>query len=416
MRGRKKSLMLIPPKDIPTVSEAVDCYIRDLKDSGKDWRSHASVLWGPPTGRVTGRAAAGTTLARSELGPQRFDRVGGDDFKRWFHQRHPTGPTGLAASTRKRGRSCLRSLIETAVSCGWATNETLKIVYEIEGKPSAARRAWLHPEQIAVLDTLMRGGRFEADEVMRWDTMLATGARVAELVTLRASCLEARDGVLIVKGKYAKVRRVPVSKDFQETWLAYVSSRRLKPDDWMFPLMGQRFRDGGGNERVVLDPKRHCDEKAVRAMLVQVQDMLIDKIADTNADGTLLPTFKVGPHALRRTYACMNLVMAAVLGPEHGLDLRSLQIAMGHESLETTALYLSDVDEFLTRHRRPTAITGSLGELLPKLDGMRQGSLRLVAVPLRTTASLGPTATVGMSVSVATGGWAERTRWVPMRG
>ena len=336
----KARAMLRPKSQIPTVAQAVDHYIQDLKDSGKDWRSHASVLSGPPTGRVTGRAAAGPTLARSELGGQCFSRVSGDDFKRWFNQRHPSH---LADSTRKRGRSCLRKLVESAVTRGWTTDDTLKPIYEIEAKASAPRRTWLHPEQIAALDSLMRGGEFEADEVMRWDTMLATGVRVDELVRMRASWLKAADGVLVVKGKFGKIRRVPISKEFQETWLAYSTSRRLKPDDWMFPLMGQRFQAGGGNARVPLDPRRHCDEKAVRAMLEQVQEMLIDQTASTTGDGTLLPAFKVRPHALRRTYACMNLVMAAVLGPEHGLDLRSLQMAMG--------------------------------QLLPKLDEMREGAV-----------------------------------------
>jgi integrase len=48
---------------------------------------------------------------------------------------------------------------------------------------------------------------------------------------------------------------------------------------------------------------------------------------------------------LRRTFACIQLILARLgLG---GLDLLELQEAMGHESLDTTRVYLSDVQDYL---------------------------------------------------------------------
>ena len=90
-----------PKQSIPTVAEAVRQFVADRQRRRKSWREHASVLAGPPTGQVTGRQAAGTALARSELGPLRFDRVTARQFCEWLYSRHPDQ---LAPSSLRRGR------------------------------------------------------------------------------------------------------------------------------------------------------------------------------------------------------------------------------------------------------------------------------------------------------------------------
>ena len=52
----------------------------------------------------------------------------------------------------------------------------------------------------------------------------------------------------------------------------------------------------------------------------------------------------------------MNLIASSLLGDGLGLDLRSTQEAMGHERLDMTATYLSDVSHYLNRFRRPVGI------------------------------------------------------------
>lgn len=119
-------------RSIPTVAQAVERFLALASPGSR--REHASVLWGPLNGRVIGRKAAGPTLARSELGPLRFDRVTGEQFAQWFLARH----AGLAPSSRKRGRSSLKRLLEYAIASGWADPGVLEFLPA--AKPSPPRR------------------------------------------------------------------------------------------------------------------------------------------------------------------------------------------------------------------------------------------------------------------------------------
>ena len=114
----------------------------------------------------------------------------------------------------------------------------------------------------------------------------------------------------------------------------------------------------------MLDASRHCDQKSFRAMVARVQDFAQDRAREGKFDAALLPSSTLVPHTLRRTYATSNLIAAALLGAGMGLDLRSLQEAMGHASLETTAGYLSDVSGFLSRHRRPVSTVAAAQQVL----------------------------------------------------
>src|SRR3954471_18215126 len=119
-------------RNIPTVAEAIEKFV-SVHQHRRGVREHISVLVGPRTGRVTGRKAAGPTLARSNLGGLRFDRVTGPEFAAWFHERHPAG---LAASTLKRGRSSLAGYATKANAARLATRGARRL------RPVRTSRAW----------------------------------------------------------------------------------------------------------------------------------------------------------------------------------------------------------------------------------------------------------------------------------
>ena len=216
-------------RNIPTVAEAVERFITKNR-AQRGVREHISVLQGAPTGRVVGKKAAGTALAKSSLGPLRFDRVTGDDFAAWFHDRHPEH---LAAATRKRGRSSVRQLLLFAIASGWADESVLASLPPVWASP--ARREWLRPEQLVALDALVTDEHFTPDQRFMWRCLVNTDLRTEELVRLKPQALNVIDATLTVLGKGrgdGKLRHVPVSPEFRAEWQAYVLEHRLRPTSW----------------------------------------------------------------------------------------------------------------------------------------------------------------------------------------
>lgn len=352
-----------PKSKIPTVAQAVERFLIKCRTQ-KCVKEHRSVLQGPRTGRVVGKRARGTALANSALGPLRFDRVSGDDFAAWFMDRHPEG---MAASSVKRGRSSLRQFLLYAIASGWTDDAVLAALPSVSASPD--RNEWLRPEQVQAFNALVAESNLTAAQQFMWSCLLNTGVRTDELVGLKPESLNTLDCTLMVVGKGrgdGKARRVPVSEQFRDEWQAYVMEHELKPTGWLFPQSAWRFQSGhfGVSEQVVLDSSRHCTAKAARTAMTKLADLIDDALRRGDLPPQLRPSFALTPKVLRRTYACCNLIMAALLGPGYGLDLRSLQVAMGHASLETTAIYLRDVEDYLNRHRRPVNIADGVEMLL----------------------------------------------------
>lgn len=341
-------------RDIPTVARAVELFIQARQNQYTN--GFVSVLSGPRSGRVVGKRAAGVTLARSELGGLRFNRVTGHDFVAWLHQRHE----GLAASSFKNGRAALSGLLQFAIENEWA-NESVFAGWP-QAKPSPERRDWLRPEHVTALGAFVTERHFSPQQCFTWWAALNSGARTEELITLQPRALNSLDGSLKIIGKGNKLRYVPVSPEFQAEWRTYERAHSLRPSAWMFPSTAVRFVDGKHNERIT-DASKHCSAKAALTVTGKVRKLAHQAVERGQLDDTLLPPFDLTLQVLRRTFACTNLIAHALLGPGHGMDLRTLQRAMGHSSLETTAIYLNDVDDYINRHRRPQSVSDSAREL-----------------------------------------------------
>ncbi len=363
-------------RDIPTVARAVELFIQSRQNTYT--RSLVSVLQGAPSGRVVGKRAAGVSLARSELGDLRFNRVKGHEFVAWLHQRH----SGLSASTFKNGRSALSGLLVYAIENGWA-DETVLSGWP-KAQPSPPRRDWLRPEQVAALGEFVTEQHFTPQQCFMWWAALNTGARTDELIRFQPQALNPLEGQLKIIGKGrgdGKLRYVPVSPEFQEEWRTYERAQALRPSAWMFPSMAVRFADGKNNERVIRDASKHCSAKAALTVTAKVRALAERAVEGEQLDDSLLPPFDLTVQVLRRTFACTNLIAHALLGPGHGMDLRTLQRAMGHSSLETTAIYLNDVEGYINRHRRPQSVSESARQLATMVSSTTQAPSLPVAVP-----------------------------------
>jgi integrase/recombinase XerD len=140
------------------------------------------------------------------------------------------------------------------------------------------------------------------------EVLYATGMRVSELITLRASDLNLDAGYLSCTGKGNKQRIVPVG-DHASEWLRRfmregrpaLLGRRSSP--WLFV----NARRGGGLSRVGFW-----------------------KILKGYGRSAGLPR-TLSPHVLRHSFATHLL--------EHGADLRAIQLMLGHADLSTTQIY-----------------------------------------------------------------------------
>ena len=141
------------------------------------------------------------------------------------------------------------------------------------------------------------------------ELMYAAGLRVSELVNLPATALNLRQGALRVTGKGGKERLVPLG-DESRHWLERYLHEARPPLIGSSPDVGALFVAPGGG-----------------ALSRQAFWTLVKRYA---AAAGIEPA-RISPHGLRHSFATHLL--------NHGADLRSLQMLLGHESLSTTQIY-----------------------------------------------------------------------------
>ncbi len=137
--------------------------------------------------------------------------------------------------------------------------------------------------------------------------LYATGMRVSELVTLQTASINLNAGFVRVLGKGSKERLIPFNEEAKEKITLYLQQSRkalLKNKQSHFLFVTNR-----ANAMTRLRFWQIIRETAYMAE--------IDK--------------KISPHMLRHSFATHLL--------EHGADLRSVQIMLGHSDIATTQIY-----------------------------------------------------------------------------
>ena len=138
-------------------------------------------------------------------------------------------------------------------------------------------------------------------------TLYGTGMRRSELAHLKVGDIDSQRMIIrVVAGKRGKDRDLPLSPALLETLREYWRWR--KPKLYLFPTRTRRVH----SEEPISDKTVWiaCSEAAHRAGIRK----------------------RVTPHTLRHSWATHLL--------EAGTDLRTIQVLLGHDDLETTAQYL----------------------------------------------------------------------------
>jgi integrase/recombinase XerD len=139
------------------------------------------------------------------------------------------------------------------------------------------------------------------------ELLYATGLRVSELVGLRLGQVDLLAGLVRVIGKGSKERLVPMGSEALDTIEIYLSDARPH-------LLGERKSDD-------LFLTRRCSAMSRQAFWQNIKRYALIAGVET----------ELSPHTLRHAFAT-HLI-------NHGADLRSVQMLLGHSDLSTTQIY-----------------------------------------------------------------------------
>jgi integrase/recombinase XerD len=233
-------------------------------------------------------------------------------------------PRGLKASSAARRLSAIRQFHKFLYVEGYARSDPTSAA-------SGPKRGRALPKVLSVneVDRLLAAAAAEtANEeaspgrrlrALRMQCLLellyASGLRVSELVALPKAAANARERFLIVKGKGARERLVPLTEAARQTARTYLTALEAAgkaSGPWLFPADS----DSG-----------HLTRQAFARDLKVV------------AAAAGLRTDKVTPHVLRHAFASHLL--------QNGADLRVVQELLGHADISTTQIYTHVLDERL---------------------------------------------------------------------
>jgi len=148
------------------------------------------------------------------------------------------------------------------------------------------------------------------------ETLYSCGLRVTELISLRITNLNFRQGFIKVTGKGSKERLVPIS------------DKAIGEIEYYFLQFRKHINPVKGAENIVFLNRR--GNKLTRVMIFTIVKELVQKAGIIK---------QVSPHTFRHSFATHMV--------EGGADLRAVQEMLGHESILTTEIYTHLDKEFL---------------------------------------------------------------------
>lgn len=167
-------------------------------------------------------------------------------------------------------------------------------------------------EMFSLLGQKFRRDPFGLRDRAILELFYSSGIRVSELTGLNLGDIEPGQGLMKVRGKGRKERIVPVGNHALAALRDYLEKRG--------ELLGKATED-------YIRPPLFLSGRGTRLTSRSVA-RLLDKYVKMSGINR-----KIGPHALRHTFATHLL--------DAGADLRSIQELLGHENLSTTQKYTS---------------------------------------------------------------------------
>ena len=237
-----------------------------------------------------------------------------DDI-RWFIAEKEFSE-GCGRVSCKNSLRVLSSLFEFLVVEEYVTSNPVKKFgqYKVEKRRKSAFTEY----EIETMRELMTDPKTKAI----FELLLSTGCRVSELCQIKKE--EINGDEILVHGKGNKDRIVHLNARAQKALETYIESKcdESKKSIWLFPMKEHKH--------TVSKPEEHIDKGTV--------ETCIRKLGQKAG-------VRAYPHKFRRTCATFAL--------RRGMDLMYVSKMLGHESVDTTQIYL-DLDEetLKTQHKR----------------------------------------------------------------
>ncbi|WP_390404387.1 tyrosine recombinase XerC [Lacticaseibacillus jixiensis] len=222
----------------------------------------------------------------------------------------------LARSTVSRKLSSLRSFYRYLIRMNLAKTNPFELV-ETRKSHHHLPDFFYEPEITALFATV--DGKTPLDQRNRalLEVLYGTGIRVSECANLTLNQIDFDLELLLVHGKGNKDRYVPFGSKCQEALHIYLADGRQTLMAKLDQVHDRLFVNQHG---------KPLTSRGIEYIL----DQLIQKTSLTSG---------IHPHMLRHSFATHLL--------DHGADLRSVQLLLGHESLSTTQIYTHMTTEHL---------------------------------------------------------------------
>lgn len=226
----------------------------------------------------------------------------------------------LEARSLARKLSALRLFFKFAMAQNWRDTDPTA---EIE-TPSGTRKL---PKTLSLddVEALLSAPQAPADAIML-RFLYATGLRVSELTGLRIENIDLQTGIVRVTGKGEKTRIVPVDAHTTSLLTQYLAEIR--------PVLAKKSKRATTERAFFLSRQGRGYTRQGFWKLVKKYALAAGIAAN------------VSPHVLRHAFATHLL--------ERGMNLRSLQMVLGHADISTTEIYshvsTSHLHEALKKH------------------------------------------------------------------
>lgn len=213
---------------------------------------------------------------------------------------------GISTRSNARRVSSLRAFFRFLISENFIEEDPTKIIdLPKPGRPLP--KVLTVPEVNRLLEGTATGTPLALRNHAMLHLLYATGMRVSELVKLPVAAVNLTAGHIRVFGKGSKERMVPFGEEAKERIETYLRDGRPK-------LLKNR------NSDYLFVTLRGSAMTRLRFWQIIQESALAAGIKN-----------KISPHVLRHSFATHLL--------EHGADLRSVQLMLGHVDIATTQIY-----------------------------------------------------------------------------